>query len=265
MRKLIHLIVLCVMILNLLSGVKAEPIDSLIWSLLKNKKPPIEFTYFIPGKWQNPSLECGIGNVGPNWTFPLVAGMKLTAFKEELFIYCNKDNELGKAKDLNWCLNIFAGYGMGFSGNWTEHFNPWYADSSIYPKVIEQLKKPYIRKAVWNFMEPALKYQVKSMPLKFQGIVVISYEYVSGYFKNYDIKKARNWYDQDTITNEFAYKDYRGNTNPSRKITALIERLMFKWNMIEYKNVMSWINIIGDWLKKTLGPDYNLSINYWRK
>ena len=114
-------------------------------------------------------------------------------------------------------------------------------------------------------MEPALKYQVKSMPLKFQGIVVISYEYVSGYFKNYDIKKARNWYDQDTITNEFAYKDYLGNTNPSRKITALIERLMFKWNMIEYKNVMSWINIIGDWLKKTLGPDYNLSINYWKK
>ena len=151
------MIVLCAMLLNLLSEVKAEPIDSLIWSFLKNKKPPIEFSYYIHGKWQNPSMECGIGDVGTNWTFPLVVGMKLTAFKEELFIYCNKDNELEKAKDLNWCLNIFAGYGMGFSGNWTEHFNPWYADSLIYPKVIEQLKKPYMRKAVLEFHGTCIK------------------------------------------------------------------------------------------------------------
>ena len=264
MKKIQKFSLIAIFALNTFCPVKSEPIDSMVWALIKSKKPPIEISYRLNDNWQNPTMECGIGDVGNNWTLPLCVAMKLTAFKEELLIYCN-DIESGNPEHLESGLRLFAAYGVGFSGNWDEHWSSEYIDSLIFPAVMKQLKKPEIRMAVWNFVEPALKHQLKSMQMKFKGVVVISFEYVAEYFKNYDPEKAKEWYEKDISTNEFAYRDYRGNTNPSRKITALIERLMFKWKIMEYRNVISWIDFVGNWLRKTLGRDYNKSKQYWGK
>jgi hypothetical protein len=245
-------------------NLKSEPIDSTVWALIKGKKSPISLSYLFENYCDNPSLECGVGNVGDKWTFPLIAGMKLTAFKNELPIYCNSIDS-SKTGDLKQGLNIFAGYGVCFNGNWDEHWSSEYVDSIIFPGVMAQLKKPEIRKALWAFLEPALRHQVKTMEFKFKGIVVISYEYVADYFKNYDLAKAREWYNKDVETEEFAYKDYLGNKHPSRKITAMIERLMFKWKVADYNSVKQWLGIIGNWLKKILGSDYAKSKAYWGK
>jgi hypothetical protein len=247
------------------NSLRSEPIDSTVWSLLKNKKSPIEFLCSNSDQyWENPSKECGIGDVGNNWTFPLCVGMKLTAFKGELLIYC-KNIQPANPEDINRGLSLFAGYSASFGGNWDEHWQSTIADSMVMTQIMDQLKKSSVRRAVWDFIQPALKYQIKSMELKYQGIVVISFEYVSSYFKNYNVKKASEWYDQDKISKEFASKDYRGNSHPSRKITALIERLMFKWQIVDYKTVTAWIDIIGNWLKKTLGNNYAKSKIFWGK
>lgn len=258
-----NLIVLFILLLTS-TFVWSESIDSTVWTLLKNKKTPISLSYNLPDDWQNPSLECGLGNVGTNWTFPLIAGMKLTAFKEELYTYCN-NIEPSHDGDMDWGLRLFAAYGAGFRGNWDEHWCPGSDNHVVYIQIMKQLKNSGVRKALWTFLEPALKHQIKTMQLKFQGILILSYEYVADYFQNYDINKAMEWYDKDSDTHEFAYIDYKGNSHPSRKITALVERLMFKWGVIDYKTISYWSAFIGNWLKKTLGQNYSKAKAYWGK
>jgi hypothetical protein len=263
MKKHLLKINLCMLLCLFSFGLKSERIDSTVWTLIKNKKSPIEIAYSLPYEWQDPST-CGVGDVGKNWTFPLIVGMKLTAIKEALPLYF-ENAEPANPEDLNRALNLYAASGICFSSSWDGAWNPRYSDSTVYPKVMAQLKKPAVRQAIWSFIEPALSYQVKSMPLKFQGIVVITYENVAGYFKNYNVQKAKDWYKQDAETYAFSRKDYLGNTNPSRKISAMIERLMFKWKIIDYNGVVSWSAIIGNWLKKTLGPNYAKSKALWGK
>lgn len=244
---------------------KAEPIDSTVWSLLKNRKSPIVLSYNNGEGWDTPNEECGLGDVGKYWTFPLIVGMKLTAFKEELSLYCKTDT-LPSEVSLDWHLRLFSAYSITNGGNWDEHWLPYRNKETGYDiklKALNQFKKKKIRKSVWKFIEPALAHQIKNLKLRFKGIVVLAMEYVRNYFIDYDQDAAIVWYYMDEETSKFAHQDYHGETHPARKITAFIERLMFKWQICNLKDVRYWSNYLQKWLKKTLGNDYQKSLNYW--
>ena len=259
------------MIVFYVTRLSAEPIDSTVWALLKSKKCPLKFNVMYSSESMQPKNQGkseGYKSAAINsesWTFPLIVASKITAFKEELNIY--SDWYPGKtAKDLASAQSIFAGYGCSFGGNYDEHWkydgNPQFDAEKA--KLFAKLKSADVKNKLWDFMEPALKHQVTTMDIKNQGVIVNTFEYVRDYFgSSYDVDKAKEWYLKDTKTGEFARKDYLGKEHPARKITALIERCMFKHNIITLDEIRSWIEKIGKWLQKILGGNYLASKNYW--
>jgi hypothetical protein len=91
------------------------------------------------------------------------------------------------------------------------------------------------------------------MEIKYQGVVISTFEYVRDYFGiTYDIEKAREWYLKDTTTGQFAYQDYLGREHAARKVTALIERCIFKHAIFSISEVKSWIKKTETWLQETI-------------
>jgi hypothetical protein len=199
----------------------------------------------------------------------LVAATKITAFKEELTLY--SDWYKGKTKsDLESAQRIFAAYGASFGGNYDEHWNSCINDEEAEKfdaakmKLISSLKDPAIKNKLWDFVEPALRHQLRVMEIKYQGVVISTFEYVRDYFGiTYDIEKAREWYLKDTTTGQFAYQDYLGREHAARKVTALIERCIFKHAIFSISEVKSWIKKTETWLQETTGDNYSASKKYW--
>lgn len=239
-------------------------IDPIVWSLLKDKKSPIELNLYYPDNMEKaPYIKNNSAIEDTAWTFPLIVAAKLTAIKQEMQIY--SEYYQGKSKiDFAKAQSVFSGYVFCNGGN----FVSWIDNSPMYEvqktKVISKLKNKKLKNEIWQFVQPALRHQVSTMDLKYQGILVSTFEYVSNYFgTTYDLKKAENWYKQDDTNQAFACNDYMGNEHPARKVTAFIERLVFKHQIMSLEEIRKWIEIIGDWLKQILGSEYNVSKQYW--
>jgi hypothetical protein len=255
-----------------INAIMAEPIDSTVWVLLKGRTSPINISYLADTArhWRTPSYECGVGDVGNRWTFPLICGMKLTAFKEEMSSYDNWTAGKDTKESLEILEDVFAGYGCALGGNYDEHWQPYQDETAAYSakkSIIKKLSDPAIREGIWLFIEPVLRHQIKSMNTRYRGVVVNTLEDVCSYFgTGYDVQKAKAWYLKDKSNHRFAYQDYRGvEYHPSRKITAMIERLMFKWEVCDIGKVQDWLQKLSKWLHTLLGGEYAAAKAYWGK
>jgi hypothetical protein len=259
------------------SGMKLEAqlISSKVYTLIMAEKCPLEFNITYSDDWKKPKNLTSAGEYegaelkDESWTFPLMLASKITAFKEEMNFYTSPDP--GRtAEDLSMAQQVLAGYGITIGGNFDEHWktsadeeenNRYEVEKS---KLIESLKDTILQNSLWAFMMPALSYQLKTMSLRNQGVVVTSFEYVRDYFgPSYNLEAARKWYLQDEQTSGFAYQDYAGKIHPARKITAFIERAMFKHQICSLSRVRSVITKTETWLNKILKKKYNESKAYW--
>lgn len=221
--------------------VLAEPIDSLIWASIKEQP-------FLATHWKsfyNEVEESGIENPPAKWNIALMVGMKLTAFKKEVSIY-----DTGKTctQDLKNSMRILSAYGLNLGGNWDEHWRP--KNNNDKKRIITPIKYEFVQNLYWHSTKNAIKMILRNMTDRKQSIYYWTFWYVKDYFTNgYDLEKAKEFYESDAKHHKFAYADYTGKYHPARKVTAFVERLMFKHKVIELKEVKSWLQRINDFLK----------------
>lgn len=251
-----------------------KEIDSTVFSIIMSKKSPITISY--PGKKGIYSPHCYIKpsqwkDQYSNWTFQLIMAYKISKIKSDLAYWDYDDKDLSRIQvffaaysctvglhDYPWFL--LEDDGLLISGC---HKIPYF--SSVYEKIIISLRSPKTQNAVWAFISPALGHQIKTMNIRYQGVIIKTFEYVKAYFlTNYDQQKARNWYLQDAKTKQFARKDYLNNANPARKAAAFIERCMFKHKILTLGEVKRWIDVGDKWLHNLLGKNYATAKAYWK-
>jgi hypothetical protein len=92
---------------------------------------------------------------------------------------------------------------------------------------------------VWEWVTPVLKQVYSSMPEKHRGIYLRMVNYLVRYFEDYPEEKVQQFL--KNFPDEFAYRHWDGSQSPFRKVSALLERLIFIHKVLNLEDLQFWL------------------------
>jgi len=109
------------------------------------------------------------------------------------------------------------------------------------------LENKVLLNLTWDWLKPMYKKVYQSMPEKHQEVYTEMLEYLEGYFSDFPQEDVR--YFLTTQPDKFAYQHWDGSTSPYRKVSALIERLIFIHDVLNVDEVKDLIKKIHHEMK----------------
>ncbi len=104
------------------------------------------------------------------------------------------------------------------------------------------LKNKHLTTLTWAWLEPLYKKVYQSMPEKHQEVYIGMLTYLEDYFQNFSSVEVRHFLTSQP--DKFAYQHWDGSTSPYRKVSALLERLIFIHEVLDVREINEWINTI---------------------
>lgn len=109
------------------------------------------------------------------------------------------------------------------------------------------LKDKKLRSLMWDWLKPFYQKIFNSMPEQHREVYREMVQYLSQYFNDYSKDKVEQFLAEDPDL--FAYQHWDGTGSPYRKVSALLERLIFIHHVMEPEDVQYWIRKIRDEIK----------------
>jgi len=109
------------------------------------------------------------------------------------------------------------------------------------------LKNSTLRTIAWQWLRPIYKEAFRTMPEKHQEIYVEMIGYLADYFTNYSSEKVLIFLEKNA--DQFAHQHWDGSHSSYRKVSALLERLVFIHGILEIQEVQDWTAKINQEIK----------------
>lgn len=171
-----------------------------------------------------------------SWTMEELLEEALTAFREEPKQYPQMSN----LKQL--CIS----YGIFLDGNYVYKFyskrSQWqeFLKGTVF-KIVSEEK---LRRSFYNWVMPYYKKCFETMhPFHKKTYKEIAV-YLKDYMNSYDLNRTVKYMEENERA--FARKNYKGEADPCRKMSAFIDRLIIIHKVISVDDSKKWVNIIAD-------------------
>jgi hypothetical protein len=170
--------------------------------------------------------------------------IQLEAFRWAPYLYYKYPNMLP---------GVIAGEGtlagrFDFNFDFISPGNPFW-EAFKQEVIFPVLQNEMLRLLAWKWLGPIYKQVFQTLPLKHREIYLGMMEYLVEYFSDYSSEKVR--YFLKNNPDQFAYRHWDGTRSPYRKVSALLERLVFIHEVLDIEVVREWtarINMeISDW------------------
>jgi hypothetical protein len=168
-------------------------------------------------------------------TFGIFSQYLLEAFRQAPFIFYQYPEMLPKVCTEEGTLagrNIFDPGDLSVSSPIWQDFR----DRVLLPII----RNARLREKAWHWLVPYYRQVFQSMPRFHQQVYRDMIIYLSDYYNHYSMRKVE---DQLEVSEEnFAYEHWDGTTSPFRKVSALLDRLILIYGVIDEKEVRNLVN-----------------------
>ncbi|MCW3071794.1 MAG: repeat-containing protein [Bacteroidetes bacterium] len=171
-----------------------------------------------------------------SWTMESLLENALHAFREEPRYY----GEVNNLKQVCIAMGLLIG-----GGNYTEFQYPYAAWIQFRKETLFKIiASEKLRKSAVEWMLPYYKKCFQSMHPFHQVAYKEIAAYMKEYMNSYDKKRTLEFLERDE--RNFAKKNYKGEVDPCRKISAFVDRLILVHKVISVKDATRWVNVIAD-------------------